>query len=69
MKRFLSGQINSEAILAACERYHPEQVLLPNHPTSADWKKFLDTDYSLVCADKTSLLYVARTLVPPASRR
>ena len=66
-KRFWSGQISSQAILATCNRYRPEQVLLPNGPMSVDWKKFLDSGYSLAAADKTSLLYVAKSLVLPGA--
>jgi hypothetical protein len=66
-KRFWSGQISSEAILAACKHYRPEQVLLSNRLASGDWKQFLDAGYTLVCADKTSLLYVAKALIPPGA--
>jgi hypothetical protein len=66
-KRFWSGQISSEAILATCKRYRPEQLLLSNRLVSGDWKKFLDAGYTLACADQTSLLYVAKALIPPGA--
>jgi len=66
-KRFWSGQISSEAILATCDRYRPEQILLSNRLVSGDWKKFLDAGYTLACADQTSLLYVAKALIPPGA--
>jgi hypothetical protein len=66
-KRLWSGQIGSEAILAACKRYRPEQILLSNRLVSGDWKKFLDAGYTLACADQTSLLDVAKALIPPGA--
>jgi hypothetical protein len=66
-KRFWSGQISQKAIVATCKQYRPEQIVLPNRPVSGDWEKFLDADYALACADKASMLYVTRTLVPPGA--
>ena len=66
-KRFWSGQISSEPILATCERYRPEQLLLSNRLLGSGWKKFLEAGYTLACADQTSLLYVAKALIPPGA--
>jgi len=59
-KRFWSRQITTAEIIETCKRYKAEMIVLPNEAVSREWSRFLDSDYELVCRDKSSLLYVAR---------
>jgi len=64
LKRFWSGQITVEAVVATCKRYHAEQLVLPATPSSK-WDELLASDYLAVCAERGWALYVARTLCQP----
>ena len=59
MKRFWSGQISTEEIIATCCRYQPGQILLHQNTVTAEWMSFL-TDYELVYQDKTFNLYTRK---------
>jgi hypothetical protein len=61
-KRFWSGQINDEQILAIVKRYHPEQLLLGEELLNPGMREFVAADYTLVYQDGEHSLYVAKSL-------
>jgi len=64
LKRFWSGQITDEGIVAACKRYHAEQLILTDTP-SAEWTELLASQYVLACTENDSTLYVAKSIYEP----
>jgi 4-amino-4-deoxy-L-arabinose transferase-like glycosyltransferase len=62
-KRHWSHQISPAETLAVCQRYHPEQILLPNATgMTPEWREFLEAGYTVCLADKESVLYIAKSL-------
>jgi hypothetical protein len=69
-KRFWSGQITDQQILAVLNRYHPEQLLLSNSPhvsfnaksLNDSWNELISKQYTLVFEDGINYLYVAKAL-------
>lgn len=62
LKRFWSGQISMDGILAILKRYQPEQLLLHKRRFGSDWEKFLNENYSLIAEEGPLVLYEARNL-------
>jgi len=56
LKRFWSGQITTSEIIATCQHYKPEQILLRNNDMMSDWTAFL-ADYNIAYQNKTYTLY------------
>jgi 4-amino-4-deoxy-L-arabinose transferase-like glycosyltransferase len=59
LKRYWSGQISNEEIVAACKRYQVEQVLLDPSQIGEAWKDFL-TNYDVSYQDMNNVLYIAK---------
>jgi hypothetical protein len=62
LKRYWSGQISSQDILAWLRRRQPEQVLLFKASLDADWSDFLQAHYTAEFDDGKKVLYVAKPL-------
>jgi 4-amino-4-deoxy-L-arabinose transferase-like glycosyltransferase len=62
-KRAWSGQISIGEMLKICERYKPEQILLPNGRIPEEWGEFLKSEYDIGYADREFVLYVAAQLI------
>jgi hypothetical protein len=68
MKRYWSGQITQKQILAALERYKPEQILLSAYgATEQQAPRFLSGGYRVVCENSGLRLYVVKPLLGGAS--
>jgi hypothetical protein len=61
LKRYWSGQITTEEIVATCKRYQVEQVLLNPAKVDDSWRDFL-TNYDAVYQNTNSVLYVAKQI-------
>ena len=62
-KRVWSGQITPEGIVEACERYRPEQIVLPDMALGPHWTKLLNADYVVAGRDDKNILYVNRGIL------
>jgi hypothetical protein len=62
LKRYWSGQISSQEILACLRRRQPEQVLLFKAPLDSDWSGFLQAHYDVEFDDGKKVLYFAKPL-------
>jgi hypothetical protein len=62
LKRYWSGQISSQDILACLRRRQPEQVLLFKATLGPEWSEFLEANYTLEFDDGKKVLYVAKPL-------
>ena len=65
LKRFWSGQITEEGIVAACRRYHTEQLVFSGTP-QAEWNELLASQYLVACTENGSTVYVAKGIYEPA---
>jgi Dolichyl-phosphate-mannose-protein mannosyltransferase len=63
-KRFWSGQITTEGIVAACKHYHAEQLVFTDAP-APEWSELLASQYVLACTENDSTLYVAKSIYDP----
>jgi 4-amino-4-deoxy-L-arabinose transferase-like glycosyltransferase len=61
-KRFWSGQISKEQILATVKQYRPEQILLDSGPLDPGMREFVESGYRVVYQDWDHCLYVAKSL-------
>lgn len=69
LKRYWSGQIDHEKVMAYVEKYQPEQVLLGTFPKiSSEWETRAGTNYVKIYDDGGHRLFVLKALVAAGNR-
>jgi len=67
LKRFWSGQISNEKIVATCAQYHPEQLFFNPSVASNLFGDYLD-NYIVAEVNTNATLYLAKEVVKPTIR-